>query len=269
VLGDVERFIAYRVKPGDSVASISEQGGSAPDLLMRYNRLTDEPQIGRELMIPHLRGKTSDLPDSWLLVVEGNTRKPWVALTFDCGGQNPRAHDILDTLRDADLQVTFFLLGNSIIDDPDLLRRMVADGHELANHSYTHADFTTLTDEEIGEELRYTEEAVQSIVGPDVSIRPYLRLPYGSYDKRTLRAVAAQGYIPVHWTLDALDSFGEPKTPEFLVDRLTTTLPPEEMHGAIILTHCMSSTADALPAILQRFDEMGLQARTVSEVLGP
>ncbi len=102
-----------------------------------------------------------------------------------------------------------------------------------------------------------------------VTTRPLFRPPYGAYDERVLDTVIGEGYLPIYWTLDSLDSVGEPKTPEFLIERVTNALTPEQLRGAIILAHCGSApTADALPQILDRFAEMGLEVKTVSEVLG-
>lgn len=268
-LHQAARYVAYRVQPGDTIATISRQAQTAPTLLQRYNRLDGEPQPGRELIVPLLPESRSSLPEPTLLVVTGNTEQPWVALTFDCGGENPRTYDLLATLRAHQSRTTFFLLGNSIINDPELLHQMIADGHELANHSYSHPDFTSLTDTQIAYELRLTEQIVHELAGPDVSIRPYFRHPYGAYDKRTLRAVIAQGYMPIHWNLDVRDGVGEPKTPAYLLERITTELPPDELQGAIILAHCTSSMADALPAILDAFDARGLEVRPLTDVLGP
>lgn len=266
---EISAYTAYRVQPGDTLEAISRRGGSIPTLVADYNRLVGELNVGRELIVPQVRGAINSLPKKAMMVIKGNTVEPWVALTFDCGGDNPRAHDILATLKAAQVRVTFFLLGSSIINDAELLRRMVADGHELANHSYTHADFTTLTDAQIADELRRTEVAVQAIVGPEVSLRPYFRFPYGAYDRRTLDTVIANGYLPIHWTLDSLDAVGEPKTPEFLAERITATLPQEEVPGAIILAHCIGKTADALPVVLETFAAQGIEVRPLSDVLGP
>lgn len=269
-VSNIVGYTPYRVKLGDTLRSIAARGGSDADLLRRYNRLEVEPQPGRELIVPQLRGRASALPNPrQIMVLKGNTAKPWVALTLDCGGQNPRTHDILATLRAANVRITFFLLGGSIVHDPALLRQMVADGHELASHSYTHADFSTLSDAQITAELWRTEQAVRRIAGPNVSVRPFFRFPYGAYNVRALEAVVANGYIPVHWNLDSLDSWGEPKTPEFIASRLTTKIPRHELPGSILLSHCSDVTADALPAILKGFAEQGIEVRTLSDVLGP
>ena len=97
---------------------------------------------------------------------------------------------------------------------------------------------------------------------------PYFRPPYGAYDERVLRTVAANGYLPIFWTLDSLDSVGEPKTAEFIVDRLTNTLAPEKRNGAILLAHCGNqSTADALADVLRYFADQGLIVTTISQIL--
>jgi len=264
----IASYTGYRMHRSDTLETIAARGGTLPELLLRYNRLVATPQIGRELIVPQIQGITSTLPITPIITLRGNTTRPWVALTFDCGGSNPRTHLLLDTLRAAHVHATFFLLGDSIINDPDLLKQMVADGHELGNHSYTHTDFTKLSETEIINELQRTEAAVQGIVGPNVSIRPYFRFPYGAYSREALRTVVAQGYLPVFWTLDSLDAFGHPKTAEFVARRIAYHLPKEEMPGAIILTHCTNATIDAMPATLKLLADEAIEVHTLTEVLG-
>lgn len=263
------QIIGYRVhvvEPDDTLSRIAINGGSDATLIQRYNRLHAMPRPGRPLLIPHLSGQISVLPDAPLIVERGRTDRPWIALTFDAGaGAAPVPH-ILRTLRQRDVKITFFLTGTWIKENPDLTRQIVADGHEVANHSLTHPDLRELTDAQIAEELAETERLMRATTG--ASTRPLFRPPYGAYDERVLRTIIDQGYLPIYWTLDSLDSVGEPKTPTFLLDRVTSKLAPEELRGAIILVHCGSTaTAEALPAILDRFAELGLEVRTLSEVL--
>jgi peptidoglycan/xylan/chitin deacetylase (PgdA/CDA1 family) len=263
-------FAGYRVQPGDTLESIGQRGGSLPILISRYNRLSGEPQPGRELIVPQLPNATSTLSSENMLVIKGNTAQPWVALTLDAGASSEPTPSMLDTLAASNAHITFFLTGTWMDENPDLTRRIVADGHEIANHSYTHSDFTTLSDEQIADELRRTEETLARIAGPEVSLRPFFRPPYGAYDQRVLAAVIANGYLPIYWTFDSLDSIGEPKTAQFLTARITAALPREEMPGAIILAHCGSApTAEALPAVLATFAAQGLEVRPLSDVLGP
>lgn len=263
-------YVGYRVQAGDTLASISERGGSLPILISRYNRLVGEPQAGRELIVPRLPDTTATLTSENLLVIKGNTSQPWVALTLDAGASSEPTAGMLDTLAANNAHITFFLTGTWMDENPELTRRIVADGHEIANHSYTHRDFRTLTDAEIAEELRSTEATLARIAGSDVSLRPYFRPPFGAYDERVLAAVIANGYLPIYWTFDSLDSIGQTKSAEFLTARITAHLPRDEMPGAIILAHCGSApTAEALPAVLANFAAQGIEVRTLSDVLGP
>lgn len=260
-------YLAYRVRPGDSLESIAAAGGSEPDLLLAYNRLEATPQVGRELLIPRIERRARGLPERGIMVLRGNTTKPWVALTLDCGNSYGHVATILDELRAADVRLTFFLVGSLIEGSPAELRRMVADGHELASHSYTHPDFTTLSDAEILDELSKNEASIQAILGPQASLRPYFRFPYGAYDQHTLQLVVDHGYLPVHWTLDVLDGMGEPKTPAYIVERVMA-LPPEQLRGAIILAHCTGATQGALPTLIARLRAAGIEPRTLSDILG-
>jgi peptidoglycan/xylan/chitin deacetylase (PgdA/CDA1 family) len=218
------------------------------------------------MMIPQLEGQPSTLASEAILVERGSTDKPWVALTLDAGAGAEPVVSMLATLRERNVKLTFFLTGKWIRDNPDLTRQIVAEGHEFANHTTTHPDLRKLDDEAIRQELAETEALLQETAG--VSTRPFFRPPYGAYDARVLRVVEAEGYLPVYWTLDSLDSVGEPKSPEFLIERVTGKLSPEKLRGAIILAHCGSEpTAQALPGILDRFAEMGFEVRKLSEVL--
>lgn len=261
-------YSGYTLTTDEDLAAVAQQGGSDPTLLLSYNLLAERPTVDFPLIVPHLAGYTQTLTSEPLLVLRGRTDRPYVALTLDAGAGSAPVPGILETLRERNTRITFFLTGAWIEQNPELARQVAADGHELANHSLSHADFRDLSDEEIIAELDITERRAITTTG--MSTRPYFRPPYGAYDERVLDTVIGQGYLPIYWTLDSLDSVGEPKSPEFLFERITATLSQEDLHGAIILAHCGSqATADALPAILDRFAEMGLEVRPVSEVLGP
>jgi peptidoglycan-N-acetylmuramic acid deacetylase len=260
-------FAGHIVEQGESLASIAARGGSTPELMAGYNLLTGEPQPGRMLIVPRAEGAASTLQSAPLLALRGRVDKPWVALTLDAGADAAPVPAMLKTLRDRGVKITFFLTGKWIKDNPELTRQIVADGHEIANHTFTHPDMRNLSDAAILKELGDTEALLEETAG--ATSRPFFRPPYGAYDKRVLQLVVGQGYLPIYWTLDSLDSVGEPKTPAFLFERITAKLPANKLRGAIILAHCGSQpTADALPRILDRFAEMGFEVKKVSEVLG-
>lgn len=265
----ITSYVAYRVKIDDTLERISALGGSKPDLLMRYNRLTDPPQPGRELLIPRLAGQTSELTKTYMLVTQGNTQKRWVALTFDCGGINPNTDTLLDTLRENNMKVSFFLHGDSILHNPGLLRRMVREGHEIANHSYSHPDFTKLTPQEMRDELDKTERVIKDILGEQATTRPYVRLPYGASNRQVIETVVSHGYLPIHWTIDSYDSHGKRRSPTEIADIVDNQLTEEQVPGAIVLMHCMDRSIAAVPQILETFHKRKIEVHTVTDVLEP
>ena len=261
-------YIGHQVAPGETLDSIAAASGSTAELIAHYNLLDGDLQPGRALIVPQVAGMPSTLASAPLLVQKGPAGKPWVALTLDAGANADPLPGMLATLRDHHVTLTFFLTGKWIKENPALTRQIIADGHEIANHTFNHPDLRNLSDEAIREELGGTE-ALLAETASGASTRPFFRPPYGAYDARVLRLVEAEGYLPIYWTFDSLDSVGDPKTPEFLLDRITNHLPPDQLPGAIILAHCGSQpTADALPRILDRFAEMGIEVKKLSEVLG-
>jgi peptidoglycan/xylan/chitin deacetylase (PgdA/CDA1 family) len=260
-------YAGHVVEQGETLATIAAHGGSTPELIARYNLLEGQPSPGRMLIVPRVAGADSTLESAPLLVQRGRVDKPWLALTLDAGADAAPVPAMLKTLREHKVKITFFLTGKWIKENPDLARQIVADGHEIANHTFTHPDMRHLSDAAISKELADTEALLAETTG--ASSRPFFRPPFGAYDERVLRLAVGAGYLPIYWTLDSLDSVGEPKTPDFLFERITAKLTPDKLRGAIILAHCGSlPTADALPRILDRFAEMGLKVKKVSEVLG-
>ncbi len=263
--GAGQRFIAHIVTEGETLADLARYGMPA-EHIMRYNHLKDESlRPGMPLLI------LTDDPDAVstpVLVERGNPAQARVAITLDAGASSAPTPQILAALRERHLRVTFFLTGAWMRDNPDLTRQIVADGHELANHSFHHPDFRTLDRDQMLHELEATEQIAREIAG--VSTRPYFRPPYGGIDRRVIEVVIAAGYVPIYWSLDSLDSVGEPKSADFLFERVTSRLSGDAANGAIVLMHCGSQpTADALPRILDHFAARGVQVTTISEVLGP
>jgi peptidoglycan/xylan/chitin deacetylase (PgdA/CDA1 family) len=265
---EISGYLAYTVAPNDTLEQIAAAAGSDPALIRDYNRLKQPPPVGRPLIVPQLAGRSITLSSELINVQRGNNDRPWIALTLDGGANAAPVPSMLQTLRDRNITITFFVTSQFIRENPDLIRQIVADGHELANHSATHPDFTLLGDQQIREEL-LDPERVLAEVAPGASMRPFFRPPFGAYNARVLQLVQATGYLSIYWTLDSLDSIGEPKSAEFLFERMTNRLTPEQLRGAIILAHCGNqTTADALPAVLDRYRELGFEVRKLSEVLG-
>ncbi len=260
-----QAYIAYRVRSGDTLAAIANASGSTPAYIAAFNRFTGEPEALRPLIIPQLDAQASTITSQAILVQRGANRSA-VALTFDAGADSTPTTAILDALALHQVHVTFFLTGEWVQKNPELTRRIIADGHEVANHSQTHPDFRQLDDAGIASELYQMAQAFFDTTG--IWPAPYFRPPFGAYDERVLRAVIANGYLPIFWTLDSLDSVGETKSADFIVDRLTNTLATNQLNGAILLCHIgNASTAEALPRILDEFAKRGIIVTTLSQIL--
>lgn len=203
----------------------------------------------------------------WSEVVRGYPGKKRVALTFDAGATGETMPAVLNVLRQRHIHITMFFTGKFVEEYPDSVKQAVLDGHEIANHTYSHTDSLLLTDQQLEDELARTENIIYKLTG--VSTKPYWRPPYGSRNNHVLNVAQSQGYRSIYWTLDSLDSVGQPKTPDFIFNRVTNT-PDFNLDGAIILQHFGSdASAEALPRILDRLQEMGYSVVTISDLLTP
>lgn len=188
-----------------------------------------------------------------------------IALTFDAGGEATDLHQLLATLRDAGIHCTFFLTGRWSSKHPELVRKILSEGHEIGNHSWSHPDFTRLDDEHIRSEIQKTEAFLMALTGQ--SSKPLFRAPFGARNRRVLKTVGELGYHSIYWTLDSLDSVDPPKTAPFLVNRITGKA-DAALQGAIILMHVGEpSTAVALPSIVADLQRRGFTLVSVSDLL--
>lgn len=185
-----------------------------------------------------------------------------IALTFDAGASPAPTPSILKTLKSAGLQVTFFLTGKWCEQNPDLVKEIAADGHEIGNHSYSHKDFRKLTDDAIVEQLTQTEDIVMRLTGR--STKPLFRPPFGGRDKRVLSVAGQVGYTSVYWSLDSLDAFKKGITSEEIENRILDRI----QGGDIVLMHCGSApTADALEDMIGKLQKRGYRIVRVSELM--
>ena len=204
-------------------------------------------------------------PPYWLEIDRVPPGKKEIAITFDAGGTGDTMPQILRTLREHHVHVTMFLTGRFAEKYSEGIKQAAADGHELANHTYSHVDARKLSDKALRQELARADRVIKNLTG--LGTKPYWRPPFGSRNNHILNVAASEGYRSVYWTLDAHDAVGEPKSADFIFDRITNT-PGVELDGAIILEHFGSqASADALPRVLDRLEEMGLKVVTISELL--
>ena len=154
--------------------------------------------------------------------------------------------------------------GRFAYQNPDVIRRMVADGHELGSHSFFHPLFTDLTPLEMTEEITYTEAAIAWAVGEYVPMR-YFRFPYAGRNRSTRLHIASLGYQSSSWDIDPR-GWDPQKTAQDVVDHIRAHAHP----GGTIIMHCSSiDDLHALPDMLRIIRELGLKAGTVTDVLAP
>ncbi len=213
------------------------------------------PGVGAGLPQPSLDGQ----------IRRGPRGKHEVAITFDAGGGSGDVPAILQALRQRGLHITFFLTGRWVAANHAAAQAIAAAGQDIANHTYNHLHLTRgLSDALVISEISSAEQEIRSITGVDP--HPYFRFPYGEYNAHTLQLVHNLGYTSVLWTLDSLDSVGKPKSAQFLVERVTHS--NINLDGAIILMHIGGSTsAQALPTILDRLATEGYHVVTIAELL--
>ncbi len=144
-----------------------------------------------------------ELPKSSIEIVRGDTSKMQVIFTFDGGSRDVSGNKILDVLSKHGLKTTFFLTGDFVALNPDLVKRMHQLGHEIFNHTQNHHYLTSLSSGEIASELQNMDKALVGITNK--SSKPYFRPPYGDRDQRVSETAFEAGYQSVMWTVDALD----------------------------------------------------------------
>ncbi|GAA3143517.1 hypothetical protein GCM10010466_38140 [Planomonospora alba] len=182
-----------------------------------------------------------------------------VALTFDDGPGEGTA-ELLDVLASHGARATFFVTGSNAVARPDLLRRMSAEGHLVANHTWSHRDLTSLPAGLAAYQLSRAQEAVGHATGQDPAL---VRAPYGRVDERVVRAAREQGLAVVGWDVDAGDARG--RDPEAVARRVAERVRP----GSIVLMHDLdASSAGAAEAVLRRLAAAGHTFVTVPELFG-
>lgn len=186
------------------------------------------------------------------------TNRPYIALTFDDAGSVSQVTNILDILRDNGAKATFFLNGEWADVNPELVRRTLSEGHEIANHSYSHPSFTVLGEEEMRNEILTTQKVLENL-GDSKPVRMF-RPPYGEYDKTVTTVLREMGYSAlVMWDVDSRDWTGI--SAEKMVQSVSTSVTA----GSIVLFHLHGPhTAEALSELIPLLKSRGYILTTVS-----
>lgn len=184
-------------------------------------------------------------------------------ITFDAGYENGYTAKILDTLKKHNAKATFFLVGNYIETSPELVKRMVAEGHLVGNHTYTHPDMSEIaTKDDFEKELIQLEERYKEVTGENM--KKYYRPPQGKYSESNLKMAKEMGYKTIFWSLAYVDWYeSDQPTKEEAFDKLIPRVHP----GAIVLLHSTSKTnGDILDELLTKWEEMGYKFKSLEEL---
>ncbi|MBK7319772.1 polysaccharide deacetylase family protein [Candidatus Villigracilis affinis] len=202
------------------------------------------------------------------LITSGDWTSPYVALTFDMCQDPlyPAGYDIgvVDVLQRYNVPATFFMGGDWMRTHPDETKALAANlNFEFGNHSWSHADFTTLTQEQIGQEIDMTEDMLFQLTGKHSRL---FRLPSGLYNESTLQVVASHGLYTIQW-----DSVTGDPDPTFDAATILSEVQRTVQNGSIIIMHGNGRgwhTAEALPLVIDYLKDKGYTLVTVSQLIG-
>jgi len=184
-------------------------------------------------------------------------------LTFDAGYENGYTAAILDVLKKHKAPAAFFLVGNYLETSPQLVKRMVDEGHIVGNHTYTHPDMSEISSKESFEkQLISLEEKYREVTGCEM--KKYYRPPQGKYSEDNLKMAHELGYKTVFWSLAYVDWYesDQPSRAEAF-DKLIPRVHP----GAVVLLHSTSKTnAEILDELLTRWEDMGYIFKSLDEL---
>ena len=196
----------------------------------------------------------------------GNTEEKVLYLTFDAGYENGCTAKILDVLKKHKAPAAFFLVGHYMQSNPDLLKRMVAEGHTVGNHTMHHYDMSKLSQKAAFEkELTDLEDTYRQITGKELP--KFYRPPQGIYSEENLQMAKELGYKTVFWSLAYVDWNNDSQpTAEYAFSKLL----PRTHNGAVVLLHSTSATnAAILDELLTKWEQQGYRFAPISELFAP
>lgn len=189
------------------------------------------------------------------------TDKPQIALTFDAAWGNEDTKQIMEILRKHNVKVTFFMTGGWVDSYPEDVKMILAEGHDLGNHSENHKNMSQISDAEKKEELMKVHEKVRELTGYEMFL---FRPPYGDYDNAVIKVARECGYYPIQWDVDSLD------WKDYGVDSIIKTVTGHKHlgSGSIILCHNGAKfTSEALDKLIQNLKDQGYTFVPLSELI--
>lgn len=203
--------------------------------------------------------QTSSTNSKLLPIYNVQTDEKKVAFTMNCAWNADDIDSILKTLKNNNVKITFFMVGDWIDKFPEAVKKINSEGHEIASHSNTHPHVNNLSYEENIKEIEDSNKKIENITGKKTKV---YRPPYGEYNDTVIRAAEDKGYYCIQWSLDTLDYTGI--TGEEMWNRLDEKI----KSGDIILSHNGTKhTADSLDMLIKNIKNKGLEIVPVSDLI--
>lgn len=197
--------------------------------------------------------------EKYLPIYNVQTEENKIAFTMNCAWNADDIDSILETLKNNDVHITFFMVGDWVDKYPEAVKKIYETGHEIGSHSNTHPHVNNLSYEKNIEEIEKSNDKIEKVTGSRTKL---YRPPYGEYNNTVIKAATDKKYYTIQWSLDTLDYTG--LTGEEMWSRLDAKL----TSGDIILTHNGTKhTADSLDMILKNIKQKGFSVVPVSELI--
>lgn len=187
------------------------------------------------------------------------TEEKKIAFTMNCAWNADDIDSILETLKNNDVHITFFMVGNWVDKYPEAVKKIYEAGHEIGSHSNTHPHVNSLSAEKNLEEIKLSVNKIEKITGQKTNL---YRAPYGEYNNIVIQTAQENGYYTIQWNLDTLDYEG--LTGDEMWNRIKNKLD----NGSIILSHNGTKhTADSLDMLIKNIKAQGFEITTVSNLI--
>ncbi len=194
----------------------------------------------------------------------GPAGKRQVALTFDDAPDAKFTPQVLDMLKKYNVKATFFVVGNRAEAHPEIVKRIIREGHAIGNHSYNHANLPKLADANFRDQVLRTEKILKGITGSSAKM---IRPPYGNISENQIKWLASQKFRIVNWNIDSLDWKG------LNAEQVSTNILTHIKPGAIILQHSagghgedLTGTVQSLPKVIQKLRSDGVRLVTIPQM---
>ncbi|CCO09430.1 delta-lactam-biosynthetic de-N-acetylase [Desulforamulus hydrothermalis] len=228
--------------------------------------LTDNEKLSwyykpnKEHKLPEVNPRGKALLEKYNGIYHGDTGAKNIYLTFDEGYENGYTPKILDTLQEAGIKAAFFITGDYLRKHPDLVKRMVQEGHLVGNHTDRHPSLPQISDAAVIKEIQSVSDSFAQLTGASMK---YLRPPMGEYSERTLKLTRDLGYRHVFWSVALVDWRPDAGTPE---QNHNTVM--ERLHnGAVILLHAVNkANAEMLADLIKDCQAQGYRFASLDEI---